>query len=121
MNSQYSSPYSSQASSRAQTPVIFTPKQTFMYTARKFVNKIPPIIKYGLPGLVIGAITPNIYNSVKKTLSVESGAHKLSSENESKTEKLKTPSPKPKETPIPRSTYNPAHPRTGYRYHYPCE
>lgn len=112
MNSQYSSPYSSQASSRAQTPVIFTPKQTFMYTARKFVNKIPPIIKYGLPGLVIGAITPNIYNSVK---------NKLSSENESKTEKLKTPSPKPKETPIPRSTYNPAHPRTGYRYHYPCE
>lgn len=107
---------SSQASSRVQTPLMTKdiPKQPFMYLARKFITKIPPVIKYGIPFAIGGFGLGQIYNSY---LNKPAKTDNTTYESRPK----ETLSPKPSETPIPRSTFNPQHPRTGYRYHVPFD
>lgn len=128
MNSEYTSQQTSVASSRMQSPLTYEPKHSFIYTVKKFINKIPPVIKYGLPGFAIGHLAPmayhavqNKFNELRNSLNPNTNETK---ENKAPVPKSKDPKglkspPKPNETPIPRSTYNPAHPRTGYRYHVP--
>lgn len=136
MNSGHVSQQSSQASSRMQSPLIVKtiPRHPFAYSVRKFINKIPPIIKYGVPGVAIGGLAPYIYQVAKnhlqsKCLRLLGSRNKFNeltnSINETQQTKTNMPSPQsppsPIETPIPRSTYDPSHPRTGYRFHAPFD
>ena len=116
MNSGHVSQQSSQASSRMQSPLIVKtiPRHPFAYSVRKFINKIPPIIKYGVPGVAIGGLAPYIYQVAKSKF------NKLTN-SINETQQTKTNMPTPNETPIPRSTYDPSHPRTGYRFHAPFD
>ena len=133
MNSGHVSQQSSQASSRMQSPLIVKtiPRHPFAYSVRKFINKIPPIIKYGVPGVAIGGLAPYVYQVAKnhlqskclRLLGSRNKFNKLTNSiNETQQAKTNMPSPpSPSETPIPRSTYDPSHPRTGYRYHAPFD
>ena len=145
MNSGHVSQQSSQASSRMQSPLIVKtiPRHPFAYSVRKFINKIPPIIKYGVPGVAIGGLAPYIYQAAKnhlqskclRLLGSRNKFNKLTNSiNETQQTKTNMPSPpsphatslrestaSPSETPIPRSTYDPSHPRTGYRFHAPFD
>ena len=131
MNSGYTSQQNSQASSRMQSPLVYKniPKHPFAYSVRKFINKIPPAIRYGLPGAAIGAVLPKLYevaknkfNDVLKHDSRISDARELRNSTQPNDNQVsKTQQPAPSETPIPRSTFNPLHPRTGYRYHAPFD
>ena len=109
MNSGYVSQQSSQASSRMQSPLVYKtiPRHPFAYSFRKFINKIPPIIKYGVPGVAIYQVAKSKFNKLTNSIN--------------ETQQTKTNMPTPNETPIPRSTYDPSHPRTGYRYHAPFD
>ena len=128
MNSGHVSQQSSQASSRMQSPLIVKtiPRHPFTYSFRKFINKIPPIIRYGVPIVAIDRLAPYVYQAMKNKY------NKLTNSiNETQQTKTDMPAPhatslrestaSPSETPIPRSTYNPLHPRTGYRYHAPFD
>lgn len=122
MNSEYVSQPASQSSSRMQSPVVYNPKLPWTYKFQKFINKIPPAIRYGLPGVAIGVLGTKLYQAAKNKYN--SIRHETNNQKN-----IDTPvDPKPNDpsshrsptepniTPIPRSTYNPAHPRTGYRY-----
>lgn len=118
MNSGYTSQQNSQASSRMQSPLVYKniPKHPFAYSVRKFINKIPPAIRYGLPSAAIGAVLPKLYEVAKNKFN-----ELRNSTQTNDNQVTKTQPPVPSETPIPRSTFNPLHPRTGYRYHAPFD
>ena len=121
MNSVQTSQQHSQASSRMQSPLVYKniPKHPWSYTIQKFINKIPPTIRYGLPGIAIGAIGTKLYQAAQNQYNkLQNTTKPLTKEDRSISSNQKNidTSVKPRETPIPRSTFNPAHPRTGYRY-----
>ena len=119
MNSGHVSQQSSQASSRMQSPLIVKtiPRHPFLYSIRKFINKIPPIIRYGVPIVAIDRLAPYVYQAMKNKYNKLTNS--INETQQTKTDMPATPAPS--ETPIPRSTYNPLHPRTGYRYHAPFD
>lgn len=129
---------SSQASSRAQSPlpVMMTPRNSFLYFARRFIQKIPPLIRYGLPGMAIGAVIPRLYNYTRSKMIAPMNNSSTTQVSQPKSDSIKevpvstgsTPSKQTKppvskqtHTPIPKPTYDPKHPRTGYRYTLPFD
>ena len=106
------SPASSQASSRAQSPLPVNHRQP-----NKFIQKIPPIIRYGLPGAVIGSVIPSIYNYIRSRISIPKNISYVQEKPVSQV----TPVPAPHTTPIPKPTFDPKHPRTGFRYNIPFD
>ena len=116
------SPASSQASSRAQSPLPVNHRQP-----NKFIQKIPPIIRYGLPGAVIGSVIPSIYNYIRSRISIPKNISYV----QEKPKQEATPVsaalahncavPAPHTTPIPKPTFDPKHPRTGFRYNIPFD
>lgn len=113
------SPASSQLTSRAQSPLpVGRPS--------KFIQKIPPAIRYGLPGVIIGSVLPGIYHYVRSKISIPNNSNTTAPEIPKETpaptpEPTITPRPRPRNTAMPKSTFNPKYPRSGFRYIDPIE
>ena len=109
------SPASSQLTSRAQSPVpVGRPS--------KFIQKIPPAIRYGLPGVIIGSVLPGIYHYVRSKISIPNNSNTTAPEIPKETP---APTPEPTITPRPRNTampiptFDPKRPRSGKDFRIP--
>lgn len=113
------SPTSSQMSSRAQSPLP-------VGRPNKFIQKIPPVVRYGIPGVIIGSVLPSVYHYLRSKISIPNNSNTTVPEIPKETpaptpEPTITPRPKPRNTAMPRVTFDPKHPRTGYRYNIPFD